>query len=130
MISLPFYGKFRPDTWFGKVVQRNLSFLTMPASPGSAWYEIPQIRMLDDVFPSFIWTFAFTVAMCHLWWNADRSREPWFWILLPCLINIIWECGQYTGILRGTGSLADILAGLVAQLLFFFLQHKQKNTNL
>ncbi len=130
-ISLPFYGFFRPNTWLGEIVQQT-SFLSFsPLSSGITLSESPLLRMLNDAFPSFIWVFAFTVLMNYLWGGTSDnilsvrlSDESLQWILLPCVMNTFWECGQYTYIICGAGSLADILAGWTAVLLFIVLQRR------
>ena len=136
-ISFPFYGVFRPDTWLGVIVRQTGIFRVASITLGTISSPSPPLRIWNDAFPSFIWVFAFTVLMSHLWGGVSSGeglsegispdcspKESLRWILLPCIVNTLWECGQYTYIICGTGSLADILAGWAAVLLFIVLQRR------
>lgn len=64
--------------------------------------------------PDALWVYSFTALMKYLWVYEPESYGRRFWTLLPLLLGIGGEIGQFFKIVPGTFDLMDILAYVVA----------------
>lgn len=66
--------------------------------------------------PDGLWVFAATNAMAAIWLH-DRHAGARLWVLLPAILALLSEGGQYTNHLPGTFCVGDVVAYLAGTFL-------------
>jgi len=116
--SLFFYANFRTGTHLEIFLQNHMPFLYFGVD------AVNYSEFLTDSFPSFAWVYVFTSAMYYLW--KDKTfAEKLCWYFMPFILSIVWEGGQYFGIIGGYASADDVLASLMAVILVSVVHHQQ-----
>jgi len=67
--------------------------------------------------PDGIWVFSFTFAIFYIWHNSKLKRGMYFWIILPLLLSISGEIGQWLQLVEGTYCHTDVIAYLISWLI-------------
>jgi len=66
--------------------------------------------------PNGTWTFAFTASLAFIWLNSNL-RIKYLWLLIPLLLGIMMEIGQFWALLPGTFCWGDLLAHITGGVL-------------
>ena len=112
------YALYRENTYVGVLLDRI--------------FKVSQLRNLCSgygcsffryYFPDFLWGFAFYCGLCVIW--QPRTAGCWLCAGGAFACGLVWEMLQYTGVLRGTGDVQDIIMYLFAGLIGIFMDKKE-----
>jgi len=67
--------------------------------------------------PDGIWVFSFTVAIFFIWHDSKSKRGMYFWVILPLLLSISGEIGQFLQLVEGTYCNVDVVTCLISWLI-------------
>ncbi len=78
-------------------------------------YVNPMTTYLPNWFlyslPDGIWVFTFTVVLCWIW-HKNKTIERKYWVVLPLLLGVTGEIGQYLNLVQGVYCNYDMLSYL------------------
>jgi hypothetical protein len=70
--------------------------------------------------PSALWAFAYSILITGIWWFSS-SWLKYFWLASIIVLAVGWEFLQLIGMIPGTFSFGDILAGITGALVGILL---------
>jgi hypothetical protein len=83
--------------------------------------------------PNGLWAFSYSVIITVIWWGS-KSHLKYFWIASIPVFNLGFEFMQYSGILRGTFCIPDmvfsvlgIIAGVTMGIIIKIISSHEKN---
>jgi hypothetical protein len=83
---------------------------------------VKMIRPFDGIvfcFPAGLWLYSYMYAT-GMSWHHEINTKNLFWYVLPVMVAISSELGQYFKIIRGTFDWADVACYLVSAILALF----------
>lgn len=83
--------------------------------------QVDQVNLVDWIIyslPNGLWLYAFLNLLLIIW-NKQINCISLFWLIIPLLLGIGSELGQYIGLLRGTFDVIDLIVCLLATVLPF-----------
>lgn len=74
--------------------------------------------------PDALWLFSLTSILIIIW-KREINKTNFIYVLLPLIIGICWEFGQYLGIIQGTFDIKDLVFYIAASFIAF--QNNKQN---
>lgn len=82
-------------------------------------YSVALAPWVKFNLPDGLWLLSFLLFMDGIWENERRMK--WIFSILIIVFAFVLECMQFVGYFSGTGDICDILAYIIAIMLFLII---------